>query len=331
MTWDVQDVNDEGDAVIQAEVRPREAEDDDAGRRWAGSKYDFEYDRDEGPPVGGAAMLAPMYKAMTKGEFELTMTPRGEIKDVKVPEECSKALKNSPGRAAMGDMATAEGFKKMMSQGSLVLPESAPKPGETWNTQGRGEQSGGRQANRSKRRISIEGTKDVEGKQLRRVSSRAMKMKFDGRRRWTIKSQIKEQSSDGEILFDVAEGRLHSSKLEAEGDDRRDGGGQTMKQKIDQTIEVKVQRRRGSEATRERSESARDASKRPSDDASRDRCRRASAAWSRLFVARTWISSPTTRTSNVSTESRGLSAHLPSRTQNRQACHGQVTTPSSSR
>ena len=34
-------------------------------------------------------MLAPMYKALMKGAFAITMTPRGEIKDVKIPEELS--------------------------------------------------------------------------------------------------------------------------------------------------------------------------------------------------------------------------------------------------
>ena len=44
-------------------------------------------------PTGLAAMIAPMYKAMTKGEFEITMTARGEVKDVKIPEEVIAALK----------------------------------------------------------------------------------------------------------------------------------------------------------------------------------------------------------------------------------------------
>ena len=84
----------------------------------------FEYDsKSETAPTGLGAMIAPMYKAMTQGEFEITMTARGEVKDVKIPEEVLAALKNSPGAAAMGDIASAEGFKKMISQGALVLPE----------------------------------------------------------------------------------------------------------------------------------------------------------------------------------------------------------------
>src|SRR5688572_29143194 len=43
----------------------------------------------------------------------------------------------------------------------------------------------------------------------------------------------------------------------------------------------------------------------------------------------TWMSSPSTRTSKRSTFTLGLSHHLPSWTQNRPACQGQVTTPPS--
>ena len=45
---------------------------------------------------------------------------------------------------------------------------------------------------------------------------------------------------------------------------------------------------------------------------------------------RTSIASPTTRTSKTSTFSFGLSHQAPSQSRNRQACHGQVTTPSRS-
>src|SRR4029079_19001199 len=80
------------------------------------------------------AMIAPMYKAMTEGEFEITMTSRGEVKDVKIPEQVITALKNSPNAAEMGDIASADGFKQMISQGALVLPKDAPKKGDTWST-----------------------------------------------------------------------------------------------------------------------------------------------------------------------------------------------------
>jgi len=129
MTWDVQGVDDKsGEAVIRQKF-------DRVKMKMSTPVGGFEYDsKSEEAPTGLGAMIAPMYKAMTEGEFEITMTSRGEVKDVKIPEQVITALKNSPNAAAMGDIASAEGFKKMISQGALVLPENAPKKGETWTT-----------------------------------------------------------------------------------------------------------------------------------------------------------------------------------------------------
>jgi hypothetical protein len=128
MTWDIQDVTKEGNAIIQQKiesVKMKMALPPPVGA--------IEYDStSEKPPAGPAAMLAPMYGAMMKGAFTITMTPQGEIKDVKIPEEIVAALKNSPGAAAMGDMASPEGFKKMIKQGSLKLPDDAPTEGKEW-------------------------------------------------------------------------------------------------------------------------------------------------------------------------------------------------------
>jgi Family of unknown function (DUF6263) len=130
MIWDVQEVTKDGDAVIQQKI-DRVKMKMELPAPVGAIEYDSGSDK---PPTGPAAMLAPMYTAMTKGAFMITMTPRGEIKDVKIPDEVVATLKASPGAAAMGDMASAEGFKKMISQGSLVLPENAPKEGEEWST-----------------------------------------------------------------------------------------------------------------------------------------------------------------------------------------------------
>jgi hypothetical protein len=191
----------------------------------------FEYDsKSDTPPTGIAAMIAPMYKAMTEGEFEITITSRGEFKDVKVPEEVLAALKNSPA-AAMGDMATPEGFKKMISQGALVLPEKSPQPGDEWTTTFEmNNPQGGKQIIETTYRF--EGMKEVDGTRFA-VFQPKLNMKFEG----AGPAKIKDQESTGEILFNPEAGRLHSSKLN-----------QTMtieqppvpSTKLDQTIEVKV-------------------------------------------------------------------------------------------
>jgi hypothetical protein len=55
-----------------------------------------------------------------------------------------------------------------------------------------------------------------------------------------VQMKVSDQNSSGEILFDVAAGRLHSTKLEQNVTIDVTVGGQTIQQKIDQTIDVKV-------------------------------------------------------------------------------------------
>src|SRR5688572_6724098 len=70
MTWDVEGVNEEGEAVIRQKINRVQM-------TMTGPMGNVKYDSDsEEPATGMAAMLAPMFDAMTQGEFELTMTSR---------------------------------------------------------------------------------------------------------------------------------------------------------------------------------------------------------------------------------------------------------------
>lgn len=232
MTWDVQEVNDEGEAVIRQKF-------DRVKMKMTTPLGGFDFDSEsDAAPTGLAAMIAPMYKAMTEGEFVITMTDRGEVKDVKVPEEVLTALKNSPGAAAMGEMATPDGFKKMISQGSLVLPENAPKEGETWSTklEVNNPQAGKQTVETTYR---FEEIKEIDGTKYAVIRPQ-LKMDFAGNPQPNVQMKISEQSSDGEVLFNVEEGRLRSSTLNQKVTIDVTAGGQAMKQKIDQKIDVKV-------------------------------------------------------------------------------------------
>ncbi|MEX2309282.1 MAG: DUF6263 family protein [Pirellulales bacterium] len=234
MTWDIEDVNAEGHAVIRQKF-------DRVKMKMTTPVGGFEYDSDsDEAPAGLAAMIAPMYKAMTEGEFIITMSDRGEVKDVKIPEEVLTALKNSPGAAAMGDLSTAEGFKKMISQGALVLPEAQPKEGETWSTKVEmNNPMVGTQTVQTTYRY--EGDKEMDGTTYS-VIRPELKMDFANNAQPNLQMKIGEQSSDGEVLFNVDEGRLHTSTLNQNLTLDITVGGQPMKQKIDQKINVTVTR-----------------------------------------------------------------------------------------
>jgi hypothetical protein len=232
MTWDVVGVNEEGEAVIKQKFEQIKMK-----MTLPPPLGGFEYDtKSDAAPAGPAAMLAPMYKKMTESEFELTMTSRGEIKDVKIPEDVLKALQNSPGAAALGEMATPEGFKKMIAQGALVLPEEAPQPGKEWTNkvEVNNPQAGKQIIETTYKYI---GPREVEGVTYA-VFEPKLNMTFEGTPQ--IQMKVSDQESSGEILFNIAEGRLHSTKLDQKVTIDVTVMGQTIKQNIDQTIEVKV-------------------------------------------------------------------------------------------
>jgi hypothetical protein len=235
MTWDVQGVNNEGEAVIKQKF-------DRVKMKMTGPNGGFEYDsKSDAAPTGLGALIAPMYKAMTQSEFEITMTSRGEVKDVKIPEEVLTALQSSPGAAAMGDIATADGFKKMISQGALVLPQDAPKEGENWKTKVEmANPAVGKQTVETT--YSYKGTKDIDGTKFAIIKP-DLKMDFDagaGKAAPQLSMKIADQSSDGEILFNIDKGRLYSTTLTQKVTIDATVAGQTIQQKIDQKIDVKV-------------------------------------------------------------------------------------------
>jgi hypothetical protein len=242
MTWDVQGVDDKsGEAVIRQKF-------DRVKMKMSTPVGGFEYDsKSEEAPTGLGAMIAPMYKAMTEGEFEITMTSRGEVKDVKIPEQVITALKNSPNAAAMGDIASADGFKKMISQGALVLPEKPPKKGDTWTTKVEMKNPAfGKQTVETTYRY--EGTKDIKGTKFAIIKPQ-LKMEFENQAaakpgqpqqpaaQQNAQMKIKDQTSDGEVLFNIPAGRLHLTSLKQNVTIEANAN---VNMKIDQKIDVTV-------------------------------------------------------------------------------------------
>jgi hypothetical protein len=253
MVWDVQGVNDQGEAVIRQKF-------DRVKMKMTTPLGGFEYDsKSETAPTGFGAMIAPMYKAMTKGDFEITMTSRGEVKEVKIPDEVLTALKNTPAAQQMGDLATADGFKTMIKQGALVLPDKDPKVGETWTTKVEVKNPAvGKQTVETT--YKYDGTKDIDGVTYAVIKPQ-LKMDFENQgdkaegdaekkdekqpqqaqtKLPQIQMKIAEQSSDGEVLFNVKEGRLHTTTLSQKVTINATAAGQTTQLKIDQKIDVKV-------------------------------------------------------------------------------------------
>ena len=240
MTWDVQGVNDERRGGDPAEVRRVKMK---MTSPIGGFRIRFE--------VGGRSDRSGGHdRADVQGDDQGRIRdhddgPRRSQGREDFGRSARRRCKTSPGAAAMGDIATAEGFKRMISQGALVLPRMPPKEGDTWQT--KVEMNNPAAASkRSKRPTRYEGTKEIDGTKYA-VIKPELKMEFERaangqewRQRRKLFDEDAEQSSDGEVLFNIDEGRLHSTTLEQNVTIDATVAGQTIQQKIDQKIDVKV-------------------------------------------------------------------------------------------
>lgn len=228
MSWTVKEVKPDGSAVLEQQItRMRMTIQTGDGVK---SEIDTAAAED---PQGQAAMAAPLLKAITGNPFIVTMSPRGEVTDVVVPEAVAAALKNQPGAAQMGELASAEGFKKLVGQASFVLPETLD-PGKEW--------TGTTEAKlplvgtlTSVTTYKYEGPAEVEGQQLAKFSAK-VDANFAG---GEVTVEVPSQESKGEILFNGEAGRLESSAINHLMNLKITANGQVVEQKIDQTIGVK--------------------------------------------------------------------------------------------
>jgi hypothetical protein len=231
MTWHVAGVNDAGDAVIVGRFNRIQTSMENADEE----KFSYDSANDE-VPAGLAAMVSPMYEAMTAGEYEITMSARGEVRDVRVPEEVAAWIKKGPGADAVGEDAGIEAFKSMITQGIVPLPEEAPSAGQTWSTSTAVHVPNCESAT-VETTYRYDGTKVIDGTTYA-VIRPTLKMALVGNDK--LQTRVKEQQTSGEILFDPSAGRAHSIELEHRASIEVTVAGQTLQGMIDQRIDVAV-------------------------------------------------------------------------------------------
>ena len=232
MSWKVDAVDDQGRATMTQRVRRVQME------LQAPGETEMKYDTDsEEAPVAYAAMVAPMLKALVSAPIKLTMTPRGEITSVEIPEKLSQTLKGVPGAEMLGNRMTEKGFQAMMQQMALVLPLPADLvAGHHWTTSAEMQNPHlGKIATRMT--FTYQGPRTLEG-QVLEVFVPKLEMKF-GDEQTAESSQLKveAQKTRGEFLFNRTAGRLESSSLEQEMTLQITNGDREVEQKMKQKVE----------------------------------------------------------------------------------------------
>ncbi len=229
LTWKVQQVGEQGQAQLMQSVDRIQMD------LQAPGQQKMHYDTaSEETPTGFAAMLVPLFQAMTKQPFAMTMGPRGEIFELEVPENVAEALKTIPGAKKMGSLFASDGFKQMLQQTSLVLPDSENLIlGQEWSTVSVVENE---ELGEIKTVTTYEylGPREVRGEAYEAFAI-SMAITF-GQAPYGMLVESKVKKSAGEILFSREKGRLESSHLHQDMELQFATGGQTMTQHMSHTV-----------------------------------------------------------------------------------------------
>jgi hypothetical protein len=196
----------------------------------------LDYDSSSGKqPEGMGKMLVPMLDAMLKKPFRIKFTPRGEIKDMKLPQGMLESMNKMAGGLFSED--TIKQFSEM-----AVFPEGPLTPGRTWS-----------------RKVAMknpmfgnlvmetiyryEGPETRDGKTLDKITMsiafKTEEAKEQGEKKAEAKPMVefKDQTGGGTLLFDAEAGRL----LETSGKTKMKVDVSVMGQKISQDIETNTQ------------------------------------------------------------------------------------------
>lgn len=225
LTWKIERIDDQGLAKILQTVDRLQMDVQAPGHQEM--RYDTDSDKS---PAGFAAILVPLLKAMTNEPIVMSISSRGEILSVNIPESIAKAMQAIPGAAMMGELFSDEGFRNMIQQNSLVLPMRADlKPGHEWTRQAvmNNAQLGTIETATNYRYL---GPRNVEGEPFEAFDVNMTISLGEGP--GGAKFEVTKHESHGEIFFNRAAGRLESSKLQQEFELNVAAGDQITTQKM---------------------------------------------------------------------------------------------------
>ncbi len=128
LAWRVIEVTAEGNAKISLQVSAFSFL--ATGPDGQEVRYDSESTEE---PQGYAAMLLPIGKRLAESQVELTMTPTGEVTDVKLPDDLAEAVKSVPGGKKFAQDGGLKSFEALARLGAPhTLPEGEIIDGKSW-------------------------------------------------------------------------------------------------------------------------------------------------------------------------------------------------------
>jgi hypothetical protein len=230
MTWAIRELKPDGSAVMTQTIgRIKIDIEGPAGR------YELDSDRkDANAQEGPLALIGKLYDALVGTPIEVTISARGETLSVKVPDKVAEATKQGgPIAQALGGAFTEKGFRQLMEQSSIVLPEKPVTAGATWQ---------------QKRSIETAGLGPLEVDTTYRLKGDApgkpgvveidsdSTMVYHPREGAPFEIKVKSQEIKGAVLFDNEAGCLRRSEVNQKMVQDITGAGQSIHQTIKQSV-----------------------------------------------------------------------------------------------
>lgn len=238
MAWNVKEVKSDGSAVLTQRItRIRMT-------MSGGFIGKIEYDSDKKNGGGGnpiADRLGKTMGALVNADFTLTMSPSGNITDMKLSEKAKAALKTAGGGAAggLGGGLSEDTFKQMSTQMGAIFPKTAISKGKTWNHKQEVKMPFGEL--KTDMNFKYAGMDSISGKKVARIELDA-KVSITPKAGFPGKIDIKDKGTSGKSYFDVEKGRLVSSTMSQNMDMVIMAGGQNITTGVKSTTEMKLKK-----------------------------------------------------------------------------------------
>ncbi len=237
MNWDVQKVDDQGNARVRVKFgRVKMSMESPMGNVEVDSNAKGE---DPEGPLG--KIFGQLVKAMAAMEMTFTMAPDGEMKDVEISEEALKKIKAIPGADKFGgDALSPDGLKKMIG-GGMVLPKGKITQGKTWTQKLAMKMPLGKVSGTTK--FTYEGQVEKDGKKLEKIAVKPeYKVESDPDAKVQIK--VKGQKDKGYAYFDAQAGRLVETTNLGTMELELEIGGMALTQNIQQNLTLRLRSRK---------------------------------------------------------------------------------------
>jgi len=200
LSWNIQSVDGKGSAKIAIKFgRNKMSMDSPMGK----IEVDSDNVQEPDDPIGQA--LYKVIKGLSGLEISGTMSPTGELSDIKLPDKAVKELQNIPGGDAFGDMFSPDGLKRMMSQSGLVMPKDAVEKGAKWKSKNETKLPFGKMV--AEIDYTYDGPVEKDGRSLEKIGVKP-KATIEPSPNAPISLKLKSHEGSGSAFFDNSAGRL---------------------------------------------------------------------------------------------------------------------------